>query len=75
MMFFYSCSQWPSCFSNVDLFTVFTWYLINHFWLFLVTDGTGVSPDKGFQRRAGMSINSMLIFGCIIVINIVFVST
>jgi len=23
-MFFYSCSQWPSCFSNVDTFTVFT---------------------------------------------------
>jgi len=37
-MFFYSCSQWPSCFSNVDTFTVFTQYLINHLWLFLVTD-------------------------------------
>jgi len=37
-MFFYSCSQWPSCFSNVDTFTVFTRYFINHLWLFLVTD-------------------------------------
>jgi len=29
-MFFYSCCQSPSCFSNVDTFTVFTRYLINH---------------------------------------------
>jgi len=30
-MFFYSYSQWPSCFSNIATFTVFTWYLVNHF--------------------------------------------
>jgi len=31
-MFFYPCSQWSSCFSNVDTFTVLTWYLVNHFY-------------------------------------------
>ena len=27
-MFFYSCSPWPSCFCNVDTFTVFTRYRV-----------------------------------------------
>ena len=34
-----------------------------------------VSPDEGFRREAETSINSMLFFGCIRVINTVFVSS
>ena len=48
-MFFYSCSQWPSCFSNVDTFTVFTRYLVNQLlrlWLFLVWDKLLHTDDR-----------------------------
>ena len=39
-MFFYSCSQWSSCFSNVDTFTVLTRYLVSHFGFYTLTTGT-----------------------------------
>jgi len=58
-MFFYSCSQWPSCFSNVDTFTVFTWYLVNHLWLFLVTDSVFGVHQEISQRKEVDSITGI----------------
>jgi len=59
-MFFYSCSQWPSCFSNVDTFTLFTRVNVSTFVRHLEsTECRVLGSQRGIELLCTLSVLTM----------------